>query len=604
MGALSAQAAAAVSCSYPSLYSATLHDLASSLESGCFTSVDLVKAYVARIQEVNETIRAMVELNPDALSIAASLDAERKSGATRGVLHGIPIVVKDNIATYDQMNNTAGSYALLGAKVPRDSGVVAKLKAAGAIILGKSNMSQWAMYRSTNATSGWTARAGQNYGPYYPLMDPYGSSSGSGVAAGIGLAFAGLGTETRGSILTPASKGNCVGIKPTVGLTSRYLVIPLTSAQDTVGPLARTVYDAATVLSVMAGKDQYDNDTGAIPNDGVLPDYIAATSKYLTPKGANLTGVRIGVPRNALESDLFYGSVNETLVLQDFEKALDVLRSLGAEVIDAANFTQQAHDTLDIGLRSSFVSNESINCGSGFVSGMATYFSELTFNPNNLHSVTDLANWTRQDPREDYPDRNVGLWEVAMGLGFDQSDARSWAARQGNIAADVAGGVTGICRQLNLSAVVIPTEYAPTWASSPGLPAISVPMGAYPDDVPILNGSRELISVAPRIPYGLSFLGQKWSEAELIAIAAAFENATNFRGSYVPGPNATMPTIDLADVVSGNASSTSTSTGTKPTSSSSTVPTSAATRSAGFTVASLATLFTTVLALCRGYIVC
>jgi amidase len=160
-------------CSYPSLYSATLEDLRSGLDSGCFTSVDLVNAYLTRIQEVNETLRVMIESNPDALSIAASLDSERSNGSTRGVLHGLPIIIKDNIASFDQMNNTAGSYSLLGARVPRDSGVVSKLRAAGAIILGKSNMSQWAMYRSTNTTSGWTARAGQCYGPYYPLMDPY-----------------------------------------------------------------------------------------------------------------------------------------------------------------------------------------------------------------------------------------------------------------------------------------------------------------------------------------------------------------------------------------------------------------------------------------------
>jgi amidase len=171
LGGLLAKAAA--TCVYPSLSSITIEELTSGLETGCFTSVDLVNTYLARIAEVNDDLHAIIELNPDAISIAASLDAERKNGTVRGPLHGVPILVKDNIATFDAMNNTAGSYALLGAKAPRDSGVVAKLKAGGAIILGKANMSQWAMYRSYNSTSGWTSRGGQTYGGYYPLMDPY-----------------------------------------------------------------------------------------------------------------------------------------------------------------------------------------------------------------------------------------------------------------------------------------------------------------------------------------------------------------------------------------------------------------------------------------------
>ena len=160
-------------CNLPSLISANIEDLTSGLENGCFTSVNLVQAYLARIAEVNDGLNAVIELNPDALAIAASLDAERRNGTVRGPLHGIPILIKDNIASFDKMNNTAGSFALLGAKVPRDSGVVAKLKKGGAIVLGKANLSQWAMYRSTNSTSGWTSRGGQTYGPFYPHMDPY-----------------------------------------------------------------------------------------------------------------------------------------------------------------------------------------------------------------------------------------------------------------------------------------------------------------------------------------------------------------------------------------------------------------------------------------------
>lgn len=189
-----------------------------------------------RIEEVNPVLHAVTEINPDALSIAAVLDTERANGMVRSVLHGLPMLIKNNIATFDQMNNTAGSYSLLGATVPRDATVASKLRAAGVVLLGKSNMSQWANFRSSNSSSGWSAYGGQVTGAYYPNMDPSGSSSGSGVGSSIGLAVASLGTETDGSILSPSSVNNLVGIKPTVGLTSRSLVIPISSHQDTVGP--------------------------------------------------------------------------------------------------------------------------------------------------------------------------------------------------------------------------------------------------------------------------------------------------------------------------------------------------------------------------------
>jgi amidase len=195
-----------------------------------------MQAYIMRIEEVNPILHAVIEINPDALEIAAALDAERANGTVRSVLHGLPLLIKNNIATLDQMNNTAGSYSLLGATVPRDATVAARLRAAGVVLLGKSNMSQWANFRSSNSSSGWSAYGGQVTGAYYPNMDPSGSSSGSGVGSSIGLAVASLGTETDGSILSPSSVNNLVGIKPTVGLTSRSLVIPISSHQDTVGP--------------------------------------------------------------------------------------------------------------------------------------------------------------------------------------------------------------------------------------------------------------------------------------------------------------------------------------------------------------------------------
>ncbi|KAL8750623.1 MAG: hypothetical protein Q9184_006360, partial [Pyrenodesmia sp. 2 TL-2023] len=226
---------------FPSLIDVTTEELETGLERGLFTSLDLVNAYTARILEVNSTLNVVTELNPDALRIAAELDAERANGTTRGPLHGMPILIKGNIGTADRMSTTAGSFALLGATLPRDSGIAAKLRAAGVIIVGKTNLSQWANFRSFNSTNGWSAYGDQTFGAYYPQQDPSGSSSGSGVASSLGLALATLGTETSGSIVSPSQVNNVVGIKPTVGLTSRALVIPISERQDTVGPMARTV---------------------------------------------------------------------------------------------------------------------------------------------------------------------------------------------------------------------------------------------------------------------------------------------------------------------------------------------------------------------------
>ncbi|KAK6580222.1 hypothetical protein PZA11_007244 [Diplocarpon coronariae] len=220
---------------YPDLLSAGAEELVAGLESGAWSSVDLTRAYILRIHEVNDLLHVVTEINPDALTIAEALDAERANGTTRSALHGIPMLIKNNIATKDRMNNTAGSFALLGAAVPRDATVAGKLRAAGVILLGKSNLSQWANFRSSNSSSGWSADGNQTTSAYHPNADPSGSSSGSGVGTSIGLAFASLGTETDGSILSPSSANNLVGIKPSVGLTSRSLVIPISSHQDTVG---------------------------------------------------------------------------------------------------------------------------------------------------------------------------------------------------------------------------------------------------------------------------------------------------------------------------------------------------------------------------------
>jgi amidase len=490
------------------------------------------QAYLARVSEVNSELLAITEINPDALSIAASLDAERANGTVRGPLHGIPMFIKNNIATADAMNNTAGSYALLGAKVPRDSTMAAKLRQAGVVLLGKANLSQWANFRSNNSTSGWSAYGGQCTGAYYPQMDPSGSSSGSAVSTSIGLCLAALGTETDGSIISPSSSNNLVGIKPTVGLTSRSLVIPISEHQDTVGPIARTVRDAAYILQAIAGVDPFDNYTSAIPGNGTLPDYVAACSKF-----ANLT-LRIGVPRNILAAYL-NGTNTSAPVVAAFEDAIVTLKSIGANITDPADIS-----ALDDFIASN---NETTVLDADFISNLATYLSELTFNPNNVTSLADVRNFTQYFPAEDYPDRDTGVWDAALAMGFNNTDIQAWEAYQADLFLGGAGGVIGALDNNDLDVLILPTDFASTAAAIAGLPVVTVPLGFYPSNSSVVKNSRGLVEVGPGIPFGLSFLGRKWSETTLITAAYAFEQATRVRDANMP---MILPTTEIVDVLS------------------------------------------------------
>lgn len=367
-----------------------------------------MQAYIARIGEVNGALNCVTEINPDAVTIAAELDAERARGKTRGPLHGIPILIKNNIATNDKMNNTAGSFALLGAKVPRDSTLATKLRAAGVVILGKANLSQWANFRSNNSTNGWSAYGGQTFGVYYPEQDPSGSSSGSGVASAIGLAFATLGSETSGSILSPSQRSNLVGIKPTVGLTSRTLVIPISEHQDTVGPMARTVKDAAYVLQAIAGKDPLDNYTLAQPFDAP-PDYVAACNF------SSLRGKRIGIPRNLIDPS----EDPDSTIITAFNAAVKLIARAGATIVDNTNITEYALETYNNG------STEGIVLDADFVTDLpGKYLSMLSYNPQNVQDLEDVRNFTQNFPLEDYPDRDTAVWDESLALGYGNTDPR------------------------------------------------------------------------------------------------------------------------------------------------------------------------------------
>ena len=467
---------------FPLLTEATTEELATGLEAGSFTSVDLVNAYVERIQQVNTTLRAVQELNPDALAIARKLDMERDLGIVRGPLHGIPILIKANIATADNMTTTAGSFALYGATVPKDSGVVAKLRKAGVVILGKTNLSQWANFRSVNSSNGWSAYGGQCEGAYTPDQDPSGSSSGSGVASSLGLALACLGTETSGSILSPSEVNNLVGIKPTVGLTSRALVIPISEHQDTVGPMARTVRDAAYLLQTIAGKDPDDNYTSAIPFD-TIPDYVAALNF------SSLRGKKFGVPRNVIQGA-------DPPVLDAFNAAVKVIRKAGAHVIDNTNITEFALDRY-------LNSNATITVlDADFVTDLPkNYLSKLTTNPNNVHDLVDVSNFTRSFPAEEYPERDVAIWDEALGLGFGNTDPRFWAAYQENLVVGGIQGFLGVLRNRSLDALLLPTAFSPGLPALVGTPVVTVPLGFYPPDTEIQKNIRkDLVSVGPNIP--------------------------------------------------------------------------------------------------------
>ncbi|KAL4929559.1 amidase signature domain-containing protein [Aspergillus undulatus] len=518
----------------PSLYEADIDTLAKGLECNQFTSVDLVQAYTARIKEVNDKLRPVTETNPDALSIASALDEERVRGVLRGPLHGIPILIKDTIATNDAMNTTAGSYALLGAKVPHDSTIALKLRNAGAIILGKTNPSEWSSFRIFDSANGWSAYGGQTLGPFFPRQDPSGSSSGSAVGASLGLATVTLGGETSGSIIDPASYNNVVGVKPTVGLTSRNLVIPISERMDTIGPMTKTVRDAAYVLSSIAGFDPRDNYTSAIPDDADM-DFLGACRREA------LRGARLGVPRNVIRLMAQSDKSNSTWsMVQVFDEALSTLRSLGAHIIEKI-------DT-DFPAAQSFLNEPSLSAqimGADFIINLETYLSQLTTNPNNITSLSILRTWIQESPLECYPNKSTEVWDAALA-NWNNTTPEFWDAYMRGVYYGDEGGLLGTIRRNHLDAVILPSHIAWDWAGIVGAPVVGVPLGAMPPGQNVIKNQEGIVQAAPGIPFGLSFLGAKFSDAKLIGLAYAFEQHTMVRDTVRPY---IMPRTDLAGMV-------------------------------------------------------
>lgn len=321
--------------------------------------------------------------------------------------------------------------------------------------------------------------------------------------------------QTSGSIISPSEMNNIVGIKPTVGLTSRYMVVPISERQDTVGPMARTVKDAAKILQVIAGKDPNDNYTLASPFETSrdLPDYVAACNV------SGLAGRRIGIPRNVIDAG---ASNSSSPVMEAFESAISIIATAGATIVEDTNFT-----AFDVYTKSNVPDSVLY---ADFISDIAKYLAGLKTNPNDLHDLADIRRFTQNFPSEDYPDRDTGIWDSALAANITNTSPAFWPLYQQNLYFGGEGGVLGALERHNLDAVILPTSFAASIPALVGSPVVTVPLGAYPADTPVkYNGRGDLVQVAPRIPFGISFLGAKWSEEALIGMAYAFEQRTLVR---------------------------------------------------------------------------
>ncbi|KAH6615781.1 putative amidase [Chaetomium sp. MPI-SDFR-AT-0129] len=510
----------------PSLLDITLDDIAAGLDHGRFTVVDLVRAYIKRIGEVDDHFRSIIEINPDAEAIAQSLDAEIKTTGRRGPLHGVPIILKDNIVTLDKMEATAGSFILLGAKPANESTVAANLRRAGCVLLGKAALSEWANYRWTNAPSGWNARRGQCTGAFYPNMKASGSSTGSAVATSLGLCFAAIGTETDGSVCHPAGKASLIGLKSSPGLISRDGTIPGSDRVDAIGVFARNVKDSATILSFAAGKSGRDPLTNDIPFDKI-PDYTVACA------GTDLHGIKIGVPTTAI------GPV-EPEEAESFWVALSELKELGAEIVHDVGFLAEEDWKALTPRQRRMITQGDLS------SSIEAYLKTLATNPLGLQTLQDITELTKKDPREDFPNHDVESFEFSLFIDRESQEFKELEALRDFINREA--GMKGAMDRHQLDVLVTPTCSAVpvTFASLERSPILSFPLGFYPPDKAIQKDPKgDLITVGPGIPYPICFYARRFAEDTLLKVAYAFEKAHN-KGSF---QLYMLPDTDLEQVV-------------------------------------------------------
>lgn len=523
----------------PSLMDASLEQLRDALDTGHTTCVKLVETYQKRISEVNSVLNPVTEVDPDALAIAAERDAERLAAIAAGrlsslsPLHGLPILLKNNIGTNDRTNTTAGSTALVGARLPEDSTVVAKLRAAGAIMLGKANMSQWASCRALGLLEAWSADGGQTRGAYMDNMNPKGSSSGSAVATSVGLTWASLATDTGGSISLPAQQNNVVGVRPTTGLTSRSLVIPYSYRIDSVGTMTTSVKDAAYLLSAIAGQDAKDPRTSDIPFT-TMPDYVAACK----PEG--LRGKKIAVSRNLMR---LANPFNFDLPVEAFNAALNIMAEAGARIYDDFDIAGPGEAFAMEKLLAPYPPCATVD----FSVDLANeYLSRLTENPNNIHSLEDLREYTQQTPAEGYPALPTDIWDTVLNRGTSP-DSPQYKSRVSNHT--MFFGARGIITPMvtwELDAFVMWAAEASMFSTYLGLPVFTVPLGCLGDNAPQLTNIRGLVDSGPNKPFGISFVGLEFSEEKLFEIAYAFEQLTKARSTVKP---VHYPKAELTDLL-------------------------------------------------------
>jgi amidase len=482
---------------------ATISDLQVQMKSGQLSAHALTAAYLARIAEIDKSgpkLNSVIEVNPDALAIAEALDSERKQKSPRGPLHGIPVLIKDNIETSDRMQTTAGSLALVGSRPAQDSGVARKLREAGAVILGKTNLSEWANIRSSHSTSGWSGRGGLTKNPYALDRNPCGSSSGSGAATSANLCTVAVGSETDGSIVCPSSVNGIVGIKPTLGLISRAGIIPIAHSQDTAGPMARTVRDAAILLGALAGSDPRDAAT-ADADSKMQKDY----TQFLDPNG--LRGARIGVARK------YFGFSDAVDALMN--QVIDEMKSAGAVIVDPA----------DLETHGKFDDTELLVLLYELKADLNAY---LASRPDaQVHSLADIIAFDEKNKAKEMPYFGQDLFLKAQEKG-PLTDKEYVAALTANHKLSREQGIDAVMDKNHLDALLAPTG-GPAWltdlangdhavggssnaAAVAGYPNINVPAG-------FVFG----------LPVGVSFFGRAWSEPALLKIAYGFEQMVKAR---------------------------------------------------------------------------
>lgn len=495
----------------------TVAQLQDAMAAGRYTSRRLVELYIERIAAIDRsgpTLRSVIELNPDALAIADSLDGERKSGRVRGALHGIPILIKDNVDTGDRMMTTAGSLALEGPPALHDAFIVGRLRAAGAVILGKTNLSEWANFRSTKSTSGWSGRGGQVSNPYALDRNPCGSSSGTGVAVAANLSTIGVGTETDGSIVCPSGANALVGIKPTIGLISRTGIVPISHTQDTAGPMARTVTDAALLLGVLAGVDAADGATAA-SRGKLSTDYTASL------QADGLKGARIGIARKRYFG---YSPATDALI----ETAIANMKAQGATIVDPADIATAARlDDCEFQILL-YEFKADLN------KYLATRGQSVP-----VHSLKELIAFNTRERERELPYFGQEILVMADKKGPLTSAAYQKALTTCRTRSRTLG-IDAVMTKLRLDALLAPTG-SPAWptdlvngdhflgaSSTPaavaGYPSVTVPAG-------FVRG----------LPVGVSFIGRAWTEPKLIRLAYAYEQATKHRRPPTFAPTVKLP---------------------------------------------------------------